>query len=126
MLSVKSFSIHRKEKIKMNFEGSPQCGNAGDMKFEIGIEGTGNTLDSQAFVFDSMSLFELFMELKKGKWHGSCEGIGVYCANWLFNKEPTVLFITVKVTTESTNTLTITLDRKGAKEVIHSGIHRHE
>lgn len=103
------FSIKRQEKLKMNFTGSPQCGNAGDMKFTISVEGFGETLDSDGFVFDSALLFELFMELKKGQWSGSCEAIGVYCCQWLFRKTVFVTEVVATITTESTNVLTIRL-----------------
>ena len=104
------FSIKRQEKLKMNFTGSPQCGNAGDMKFTISVEGFGETLDSDGFVFDSALLFELFTELRKGRWSGSCEAIGVYCCQWLFRATPWLRRVTVTVTTESTNVLTISLN----------------
>lgn len=105
------FSIKRKEKVLMNFIGSPQCGNAGDMKFTVEVEGFGDKLDSQGFVFDSFHLFDLFKELQTGRWSGSCEGIGIFCAKWLFDKDPGVNFVEVTVTTESTNQLQIQIQR---------------
>ncbi len=107
MFSIKG----TRKKLQMNFTGSPQCGNAGDMKFTISVEGFGSTLDSQGFVFDSYSLHDLFSDLTRWRWSGSCEGIGVYCAAWLFDKEPSVTHLTVRVITESTNELTISLYR---------------
>lgn len=105
------YSIKRQEKVTMNFEGSPQCGNAGDMKFQISVEGRGYDLDNSGFVFDSAHLARLFMQLKKGKWHGSCEGIGLYCSRWLYDADPGVASATVTITTESTNVLSITTSR---------------
>lgn len=119
------FSITRKQKVKMNFIGSPQCGNAGDMKFTVEVKGTGFELDSQGFVFDSFHLFELFKELESGHWSGSCEGIGVFCAEWLFAKDPGVAVVGVNVTTESGNVLTITL-AKGHDDGMFQSIKRVE
>ena len=120
------FSIKRQEKIKMNFTGSPQCGNAGDMKFTISVEGFGETLDSDGFVFDSALLFELFMDLKKGRWSGSCEAIGVYCCEWLLHRSPAVYRVEVKVTTESTNVLTINLTRNSTSLLASDKLKRIE
>ena len=116
------FSIKRKEKVQMNFIGSPQCGNAGDMKFTVDVEGFGYKLDNNGFVFDSFHLFDLFNELRKGQWSGSCEGIGLFCAQWLFDKDQGVEGVSVTVTTESTNQLTIQVSRLDA---IHAEIFEH-
>lgn len=118
------FSIKRKEKVLMNFIGSPQCGNAGDMKFTVEVEGFGDELDSNGFVFDSFHLFDLFKELQTGRWSGSCEGIGIFCAEWLLKKEPGVVSVKVVVTTESTNQLTIHLNRTPRYPLSHHAIKR--
>lgn len=114
------FSIKRREKVKMNFEGSPQCGNAGDMKFDVTVEGFGANLDSDGFVFDSVNLFELFNVIQRGRWSGSCEGIGIFCAHWLMAKDSGVEWVVTTIVTERGNQLTITIDRSEFKEKIFS------
>ncbi len=118
MFSIKG----TRRKMQMNFTGSPQCGNAGDLKFTVSIEGKGNTLDSDGFVFDSVSLHDLFEELQRGHWRGSCEGIGVYCCEWLFKREPSVNSVKVTIVTESTNELTIELYRGQSGEFADKAI----
>lgn len=120
------FSIRRKQKVKMNFTGSPQCGNAGDMKFEIDVVVSGANLDKNGFLFDSHLLFEVFNILTDParRWNGSCEGIGLWVAQFFLVRgkhSPLVESVSTTITTESGNQLTITIgrdDQSSAKHIL--------
>lgn len=117
-----TFSIRRREKIQMNFTGSPQCGNAGDMNFDISVTGMGAQLDENGFVFDSVHLAELFDVLREGRWHGSCEGIGLFCAKWLFERDAGMYSVETEIITESGNRLWIYVDKYGVSTELEKAI----